>query len=118
SVLGRRPAASNTWLATPWAYPDSQSTETATPSGCRARRVHSARVRTAIPSFSRIAWISADTTGSPRRTTAEHLHDRHFGAEAAIHLCKLEAYVAAANDDEMARYLSQGQHVRARKPRH
>ena len=83
------------------------------------RRMHSALVRTAMPSASRML---ADRLGDvlvlapdqPRR----HLDDRHLGAEAPIHLREFEADVAAADDDEMPRHAVEREHRRVGEIRH
>ena len=49
-----------------------------------------------------IARIAAETSSSSRRNEVRtSLHDGHRAAEAAIHLCELEADVAAADDEQM-----------------
>ena len=57
-----------------------------------------------MPSASRISWIAAETSSSSRAIRrGAHLDDRHLAAEAPEHLPELEADVAAADDDEVAR---------------
>ena len=84
---------------------------TATPSSCGARLMHSAPVRTAMPSASRMSAIASETSSSSRAISrGAHLDDRHLGAEAAVHLRELEADVAAADDDQVPRQLVERQH--------
>ncbi len=70
--------------------------------GAWRRAMHSAPVRTAIPSRSRMSRIAGRhifvlARDQPRR----HLDDGDLAAEAAVHLPELEADVAAADDDQV-----------------
>ena len=104
-MFGRRPTARSTCDATTSGSPDVQSTDTATPSGRGLKLMHSASVRTVMPSldenrpdgFRNVLVLTSDQARSL-------LDDRDVGAEAPVHLREFEPNVAAADDHEMLRY--------------
>ena len=81
--------------------------------------MHSAPVRTRMPSASRMCLISSDTSSSSRRDQPRRLlDDGDLGAEAPEHLRELEADVAAADDDEMPGHAIERQHRGVGEKRH
>ena len=118
-MFGRRPTARRTCEPTATGGPSRQSTDTATPSSCRARPMHVALVRTVMPSPSKMLRTSAETSSSSRairRGAISTIGD--VRAEAAEHLPELEADVAPADDHQVARHMVQGEDGRVRQVGH
>ena len=106
SVFGRRPIASSRSDPTISGSPRGSARRPRCRLGlaCDTADARRRRCGRSTPSASRIARIAAETSGSSRADQPRRALDHgDRGAEAAVHLRKLEADIAAAQNDQMRR---------------